>query len=253
MQTLSQAERPATTQSVNVGHGERIASIVLGSGLVAFGLLRRSRSGWGLAAAGATLLYRGLRGFCAVYHLLGIDRATDEQGRRGNLGVKVERAVSMDEPAEKIYRFWRDFRNLPTIMPNLESVTVQSDTRSHWVVKGPMGAKFEWDAEIINDKPNELIAWHTEGARVASAGSVRFEPRPDGGTLVRVSLQYDPPGGKLAHMISKLFGEDPGVRIDKGLARLKEAMGRAHEDRDGLQPASADALGYQPEPPTALR
>src|SRR6266404_1464270 len=127
-----------------------------------------------------------------------------------------------------------------------ESVTVQSDTRSHWVVKGPMGATFEWDAEIINDKPNELIAWRTEGARVESAGSVRFAPRPDGSTLVQVSLQYNPPGGELAHMISALFGEDPGARIDEDLGRLKEAMGRAHEDRDGLQPATVDALGYQP-------
>ena len=67
-----------------------IASLALGSGLVAVGLLRRSRIGWGLAAIGATLLYRGLRGFCAVYHLLGIDRATAEQGRRGHVGVKVE-------------------------------------------------------------------------------------------------------------------------------------------------------------------
>jgi uncharacterized membrane protein len=136
-------------------------------------------------------------------------------------------------------------------MPNVESVTVQSDTRSHWVVKGPMGAKLEWDAVVINDKPNELIAWRTEGARVESAGSVRFEPRPDGSTLVRVALQYSPPGGELAHMISTVFGEDPGVRIDEDLARLKEAMGRAHEDRDGLQPASANALGYQPRSVTS--
>ncbi len=247
------APSASRTQSANVGNGERIASIVLGSGLMAFGLIRRSRSGWTLAAAGASLLYRGWGGHCAVYRALGINRAVEADGRRGNLGVKIEREASIEEPAEKLYRFWRDFRNLSAIMPDVESVTVQSDTRSHWRVKGPMGTTLEWDAEIINDKPNELIAWHTEGARVASAGSVRFEPRPDGGTLVRVSLQYDPPGGKLAHMISKLFGEDPGVRIDKGLARLKEAMGRAHEDRDGLQPASADALGYQPEPPTALR
>ena len=233
-------------QSVNLGHGERIASIALGSGLVAFGLLRRSRTSWGLAATGATFLYRGFRGFCAVYHLLGIDRAAPEQGRRGNLGVKVERAVSMDEPAEKIYRFWRDFRNLPTIMPNLESVTVQSDTRSHWVVKGPMGVKFEWDAEIINDKTNELIAWQTEGSSVKSAGSVRFEPMAGGSTMVRVSLQYSPPGGELAHMITALLGEDPGARIEEDLTRLQEALGRAHEDRDGLQDASADVLGYPP-------
>ena len=131
-------------------------------------------------------------------------------------------------------------------MPNVESVTVLDDLRSHWVARGPAGAQVEWDAEIINDRPNELIAWRTDGARVESAGSVRFEPRPDGGTLVRVSLQYNPPGGELAHMISALFGEDPAVRIDEDLTRLKEAMGRAHEDRDGLQPASANALGYEP-------
>lgn len=244
---LAHAEQSGTTQSVNVGPGERISSIVLGSGLVAFGLLRRPRAGWALAVTGATLLYRGLSGNCALYRALGIDRAGDEEGRRGNLGVKIEREMSIDEPAEKLYLFWRDFRNLPTIMPNVESVTVQSETRSHWVVKGPMGATVEWDAKIINDKRNELIAWRTEGARIESAGSVRFEPRPDGGTVVRVSLQYNPPGGELTHMISSLFGEDPGARIEEDLTRLKEAMGRAHEDRDGLQPASAKALGYPAE------
>jgi uncharacterized membrane protein len=77
---------------------------------------------------------------------------------------------------------------------------------------------------------------------------VRFEPSHDGGTLVRVSFQYDPPGGELAHMVSTLFGEDPGARIEEDLVRLKEAMERAHEDRDGLQPASASALGYKSAP-----
>jgi uncharacterized membrane protein len=241
MQT-SQGEQPSATPSVNVGHGERIASIAVGSGLLALGLLRRSRIGWSLAVTGATLLYRGLRGHCAGFRALGIDRATDEQGRRGNLGVKVERAVSMEESAAKIYGFWRDFRNLPLIMPNLESVTVQSGTRSHWVVKGPLGARFEWDAEIINDKPHELIAWRTAGSRVEHAGSVHFEAAPDGGTLVRVSLQYHPPGGELTHMVAALFGEDPGVRIEEDLTRLKDALGHAHEDRDAQQSATIDAL-----------
>ena len=235
MQT-SQGDQSSTTQSVNVGHGERMASIAVGSGLLALVLPRRSRIGWSLVAVtGAALLYRGLRGYCAAYHALGIDRATGAQGRRGNLGVKVERAVSMEESAEKIYGFWRDFRNLPLIMPNLESVTVQSGTRSHWVVKGPMGTRFEWDAEIINDKPHELIAWRTAGSRVEHAGSVHFEARPDGGTLVRMSLQYHPPGGELMHMVAALFGEDPGVRIEEDLTRLKDALGHAHEDRDARQ------------------
>ena len=53
-----------------------------------------------------------------------------------------------------------------------------------------MGARFEWDAEIINDKPYELIAWRTVGSRVDHAGSVHFDARPEGGTMLRVSLQY---------------------------------------------------------------
>jgi uncharacterized membrane protein len=124
-----QAEQSSTPRTVNVGNNERIASMILGSGLLAFGLIRRSRSGWSLAATGVTLLYRGLAGNCAVYRALGINRASDDEGRRGNLGVKVERELSIEEPADKLYGFWRDFRNLPTIMPNVESVTVQSDTR----------------------------------------------------------------------------------------------------------------------------
>jgi uncharacterized membrane protein len=239
------------TRHINVGDGERIASIVLGSGLLAFGLIRQSRTGLILAFTGAGLLYRGFSGSSLLYRSLGVDRAGSEL--RGNLGVKIERELSIEEPAEKLYRFWRDVRNLPTIMPSIESVTVLSDIRSHWVVKGPMGTTAEWDAEIINDKPNELIAWRTEGARVESAGSVRFESRPDGSTLVRVSLQYKPPGGELAHMVSALFGEDPGARIEQDLARLKEALGRAHEDRDGIQPASAQALGYEPKSPGTIR
>ena len=46
-------------------------------------------------------------------------------------------------------------------------------------------------------------------------------------------------------MVTALFGADPGKRIEDDLTRLKEALGRAHEDRDGLQPATADALGYR--------
>jgi hypothetical protein len=54
-------------------------------------------------------------------------------------------------------------------------------------------------------------------------------------------------------MISALFGEDPGVRIAGDLTRLQEAMGRAHEDRDGLQTASATALGYKWGPSSSNR
>ena len=193
------------------------------------------------------MLYRGLGGHCSIYRALGISRAVPADDPVGQLGVKVERDIQVDEEPRKVYAFWRDLRNLPIIMLNLESVEIRSGTRSHWRAKAPAGMTIEWDAEIINDKPDELIAWQTlPGAFVAHAGSVRFEPRPGGGTIVRVSLQYDPPGGALAHVIARIFGADPANRLEEDLMRLRDALARASEDRDGLQPTSAEVLGYPP-------
>ena len=78
---------------------------------------------------------------------------------------------------------------------------VTAPTRSCWIVKAPAGVRLEWDAEIINDMPNELIAWRSvAGSDVMHAGSVRFEPTAGGACIVRVTLQYDPPGGELGHV-----------------------------------------------------
>jgi uncharacterized membrane protein len=234
-----------TGRRVNIGQIERVATVGLGAAMVVVGLALRSRRGLGLAFTGAGLAMRGLGGYCKVYEALGIHGANGEDTTTGNLGVKVERSAPIDAPPESLYAFWRDFRNLPIVMPNVERVDVESDTRSHWVVKGPLGTALEWDAEIINDVPNRRIGWRTApGARVEHAGSVRFEPRADGGTLVWVTLQYNPPGGEFTHMVTQLFGEDPGKRLEEDLERLREAFGRAHEDRDGLQPTTAAALGY---------
>src|SRR5215470_4042149 len=196
---------------VNVGAFERLASIAGGVALMAIGLRRRARGGTSIAWLGGSLVLRGFSGWCALYSMLGIDRSGRDEAMRGNLGVKVEREMVFEEPPEKLYTFWRDFRNLPSIMPNVESVSVYPDGRSHWRVKGPVRTTFEWDARIINDVPNEVIAWQTdEGARVEHAGSVRFERLAGDATLVRVSLQYHPPGGELTHLMTVLLGADPG-------------------------------------------
>jgi uncharacterized membrane protein len=145
----------------------------------------------------------------------------------GNKGTKVVRACTIRKPAEELYAFWRDFTNLTQVIKTPVSIASTGDGRSHWSVPRPMGKDYiEWDAEIINDKPNELIAWRTlPGSEVAHAGSVRFEPAPgDEGTEVTVQVEYDAPGGKLAGMLAKLSPEGPKVQIDETLRRFKALM-----------------------------
>jgi uncharacterized membrane protein len=194
--------------------------------LAIYGLTRGSASGVVLALIGGSLVYRGTTGHCSTYQAMGIDTAQHRAGVAGNRGIKVEKSVLINKSPEELYRFWHNFENLPQFMNHLESVQVRDDRRSHWVAKAPLGTTVEWDAEIINEKENELIAWRSlEGADVNNAGSVRFQPARGGrGTEVKVSLEYDPPAGVLGAAVAKLFGEEPNQQVEEDLRRFKQLM-----------------------------
>jgi len=145
-------------------------------------------------------------------------------GARG--AIRVAQAVTINRSPEELYRFWRDFQNLPRFMNHLEWVRATGDRRSHWVAKAPGGRTVEWDAEITEDRPNELIAWRSlDGADVDSVGSVRFERAPGGrGTIVKVEKRYSPPAGMVGATVAKLLGEGLEWEIKNGLRRFKQIM-----------------------------
>lgn len=145
----------------------------------------------------------------------------------GNRGVKVVRSCTIRKPAAELYRFWRSLENLAQVIKHPVAITRTSDTESHWSVSAPGGDhRVEWDAVIINDEPDRLVAWRSkEGADIANAGTVRFEPAPgDEGTEVRVQLEYDAPGGKFGALLAKLSGEEPAQQVAEALRRFKALM-----------------------------
>jgi len=140
--------------------------------------------------------------------------------------IHVHKSITVNRPAEEVYRFWHDFQNLPRFMGHLESVQVLDAGRSHWKAKAPAGRTVEWDAQIVTDRPNELISWHSvEGSTIMNSGAVRFTPAPGNrGTEVRVELRYEAPGGALGSGLAKLLGEEPAVQIGDDLRAFKQVM-----------------------------
>jgi uncharacterized membrane protein len=214
----------------NVGITERWLSATAGGVLMACGLKRPSWQGVLLTLGGAGLLHRAASGRCMMYDAAGVSSAERGRSRVTSVehgqGIKVEKSVMINKPPEELYRFWRNFVNLPRFMNHLESVTPLGDDHSHWVAKAPAGARVEWDAEVYNERENELIAWRSlENADVNNAGSVRFRGVPHGrGTEVKVVLNYEPPGGKIGAAVAKLFGEEPGQQVEEDLHRFKQLM-----------------------------
>jgi uncharacterized membrane protein len=189
---------------------------------------RQGPSGNRLAStAGVGLVARGLTGYCPINDAVGRDasRSNTKAALAGPRGVHVYESIVINRPAAELFRFWRDFSNLPRFMNHLDDVRVLSPTRSVWTAKAPAGMRVKWEADVINEIDNELIGWQsTENADVATAGSVRFVPAMGGGTEIIVHLQYEPPAGKLGSLVASMFGEEPSQQIRADLRRLKEVL-----------------------------
>ncbi|HHP7231167.1 MAG TPA: SRPBCC family protein [Xenococcaceae cyanobacterium] len=155
-----------------------------------------------------------------------INHATTAIGLTPN--IQVEKTVTIERPAAELYNYWRDFTNLPNFMGHLKSVVNQDATGqiSHWVANAPLDFSVEWDAAIVKDEPNQLIAWSSlENADIDNCGFVRFQPATGNrGTQVKVVVEYQPPGGALTNAITHLFGESPQQQIGDELNRFKQLM-----------------------------
>jgi uncharacterized membrane protein len=247
--------------STNVNQTERLVSAIGGGLLAVYGARKKSAGGALLALAGAALVKRGVSGHCEVYGALGMSTAEGVSGgllekKHGRAAVldaskaiKVERSVTIDMPAEELYRFWRNFENLPRIMDHLESVTVLDGKRSHWKAKAPAGQSVEWDAEIIHEEPNRLISWRSvHEATVPNAGSVHFDESTGGrGTTVRVVLEYQPPAGRIGQLVAKLFGEEPETQVREDLRRFKAMMEAGEVPNSRSATGSAARSAFQPQ------
>jgi uncharacterized membrane protein len=220
--------RRHSDEPAGMGKTGRLVAGVAGAALLVLSL-RRRRLRPVLLPIAAGLISRAITGNPAVtLEKLGKGsrkrRTSPVASVRRGQGLKVEDSVIINRPVLEVYRFWRNFENLPRFMDHLESVTVIDENTSHWVAKGPAGTRIEWDAVIHNEIDDELIAWRTlPGAEVSSAGSVHFTPVA-GGTEVRVVLSYEPPAGRLGAAVAKLLGEEPSQQVEDDLRRLKQVM-----------------------------
>jgi uncharacterized membrane protein len=214
-----------TATNINVHPTERRISTLLGGILLLHSLNRRSFA-LGEKVLAAALLYRGIRGHSFLYQALGVSTigGTGQQqiGTSDNT-PEVERSITIEKPADKLYHFWRDPRHLSQILGENAEIRVGSGGLTHWIVQGPFNRRIEWDTQIVEDRPNEIIRWQSlEGAPLLNEGSVRFRRAPgDWGTEVTLHIRFDLPGGQAVNKTIKYLGFVPRMLVEKALRRFK--------------------------------
>lgn len=182
----------------------------------------------GRHAMRASMAATAVLGVTAVDLLCAEELTRMERRARGESVGEVQVAVSqtINRPAAEVYRFWRDLANLPRFMRHLEAVRAIQGGRSQWVARGPGGLRVSWEAEIVEEREPERLAWRSlPGSEIENSGRVEFRPAPGNrGTEVHVALTYQPPAGALGRGISRLFGEEPRQQIGEDLRRLKQLL-----------------------------
>lgn len=106
--------------------------------------------------------------------------------------TKVQRTVTVDVPISTVYNQWTQFEDFPRFMGGVSKVEQLDDKRLHWVAEIG-GVKREWEATILEQRPDERVAWAaTEGA--TNAGAVSFSSAGPSSTSVTLELEYEPEG-----------------------------------------------------------
>jgi uncharacterized membrane protein len=200
-----------------------------GTALAAYAAARRDVFGTFFGLVGTALVLRAATNL-ETKRLVGIGA-----GRRA---VDIQKSINISAPVSTVFDFWSNFENFPRFMTHVREVRATNvEGQSHWTVAGPAGLPIEFDAVITRFEPNNVIAWKTvEGAPVAHAGIVHFEPDGLHGTRVHIKFSYNPPAGAIGHAVASLLGEDPKSMMDDDLARMKTLVETGNPPRDAAQP-----------------
>lgn len=155
---------------------------------------------------------------------------------------RVESSVVVEAPVSRVYDYWRNLENLPNFMTNVEEVRSVGPGMTHWRIKGPLGAKVEFDAQTTQEEENSALGWNSVDGSVQTSGQVRFQELGPERTRVEVTMNYaDPPGGKLGEVGSRLVS-NPQVMVDQDLYNFKEIIeGRATPEEIQQRPAASTA------------
>ncbi|CAA9413871.1 MAG: hypothetical protein AVDCRST_MAG55-1507 [uncultured Rubrobacteraceae bacterium] len=155
---------------------------------------------------------------------------------------QVEGNIEVQASVQTVYEYWRNLENLPNFMSNIEEVRSTGPDTTHWVVKGPLGTKMEFDARTTQDEPNSAIGWNTVDGNIQTSGQVRFQELGPNQTRIDVTMNYaDPPGGKVGEVASRAVA-NPKVMMEQDLRNFKDIIeGTATPEEVQQRPSAASA------------
>jgi uncharacterized membrane protein len=154
---------------------------------------------------------------------------------------RVERSIEVDCPVRTVYNQWTQFEDFPRFMSGVKEVKQLDDLHVHWHAE-IWGRDKEWDAEIIEQVPDERISWRSTSGE-QNNGTVSFEPLAGDRTLVHLTMGYEPKG------VVDAAGDALGIfqrRVETTMQDFKTFIERRQAETGGWRGEVRERPGSMP-------
>jgi uncharacterized membrane protein len=143
------------------------------------------------------------------------------------LGDTVTGDVVIHRPVQEVYRFYRDFANLPRFLGDVVAVEQVADKTYRWVVAGPFGTRIPLTVTVTEEHADRLIRYQSGGPLLHGRWAVSFVPAPDAAST-RVREQLVIPLGGIGRAALALIGKFPDREVAANLSTLKQLLETGH-------------------------
>jgi len=208
-----------STNVINVGKVERIASLAAGAFLYSMSAGKQNFLKKGLRYGGIYFLYRGVSGNCPARAMI-----QNDELKAHTPAVNIRTCFIVRAPRKLVYESWRNLEKLPRFLKHIKNIEVVDELHSRWTLKtaGRM-PRVEWKAEIIDQEESRELSWRSlPGSKIETAGKINFADTYGGGTEVTVLISYRPPAGYIGSAVASFVNPSLKKLIEQDLANFKK-------------------------------
>lgn len=160
---------------------------------------------------------------------------------------QIRQIIDVNVPSHAAYRQWMQFEQFPRFMDGVREVKQIDNAHLHWRAHRH-GRELEWDSEITQQVPDQLIAWRDLGGP-GNHGSIQFASLRENLTRIELIMEAQVSGvpeGQTAHF------QDIQQRIEQDLMRFKQMLEKTHlesneecKERQASDAPSSEAASNQ--------
>lgn len=156
--------------------------------------------------------------------------------------TQIRHSIDVNVPLRSVYNQWTQFEDFPRFMEGVHEVWQLDDTHLHWRAHR-QGREIEWDSEIVEQIPDQLIAWRDIGGP-GNHGNLRFFPLTEDATRVELEISL---AARLPASEHAQHETDLRRRVEQDLMRFKDML-----ETQGLESGAWRGEIHQgkPQPPS---